>query len=127
MLPLDLGPRPLQQFVGLDAALDQAADGPDVLLLGLADRLVLVGVDQRADALVGEDLGEQALLHGAVDDVDARHAGPRRLDRVLQLGDASPAGCRPRFFLRIVGRLVDRQRPERAAVALAAACGRTGR
>ena len=35
------------------------------LRLRLADGLILVGVDERTDALVGEDLGQQALLpHG---------------------------------------------------------------
>ena len=52
---------PLDQFVVLDALLDEVVDRAHVLLLGRADRLVLVGVDQRADALVGEDLAEQAL------------------------------------------------------------------
>ena len=118
MLPLDVGPRPLQQLVRFDAVLDQVEDRPHVLLLGLADRLVLVGVDQRADALVREDLGEQPLRLVAVDDVDARDAVLRRPDRVLQLGDRSTGRMSARLFLRIVGLLVGCQRPKRAAVEL---------
>jgi hypothetical protein len=63
-------------------------DRPGVLLLRLADRLILVRVDERPDALVREHLAEQPLLGPAVDDVDPRHPALGRPHRVLQLGDA---------------------------------------
>src|SRR5262249_40154108 len=85
--PLDIGPCALEQFVRLDAALDQGEDRPNVFLLRLADRLIFVGVDERTDAFVGEDFGEQAFGHGSVDHVDPRDAGAGRLNRVLQFGD----------------------------------------
>ena len=56
--PLQLGPGPRHELVGLHAGLDQFVNRPDVPLLGRADRLVLVGVDECANPLVGEDLGQ---------------------------------------------------------------------
>src|SRR6185437_15698776 len=64
-------PRPLDEFVRLDALLDEAEDGSHVLLLSRADRLVFVGVNERADPFVGEDLAQEPFLFAAVDDVDA--------------------------------------------------------
>ena len=43
-------------------ALDQLLDAAHVALARAADLPVLVGVDERADALVREDLGQQALV-----------------------------------------------------------------
>ena len=59
---LDGGAGALDQFLGFDGALGEVEDAADVLLHGAADLLVLVGVDQGADAFVGEHLGEQALV-----------------------------------------------------------------
>src|SRR5205823_1511417 len=64
-LPLNVGLAAAQQLIRLDALLDEGMDGADVLALGATDCLVLVGVDQRADALVAEDLREQPLLDTA--------------------------------------------------------------
>ena len=65
----------LDQFLAFDGALGEVEDAADILLERAADLLEFVAVDERADAFVGEDLGEQPLLDGAVDDMDARHAG----------------------------------------------------
>ena len=75
----------LHQLVGLDALLGQQLDGADVLLLRRPDVLVLVRVDQRAQAVVGEHLAQQAFVQRAVDDVHARNAGVARGGRVLRL------------------------------------------
>jgi hypothetical protein len=74
-LLLDRGARAGRELVFLDGALDQLLDRPHVAASRAADLLVVVGVDQRADALVREDLGEQPVVHAAVDHVHARHAG----------------------------------------------------
>ena len=55
------------------------------LFARLADLLVVVAVDERADALVGENLVEQAVEDPAVEDVDARRAGLDGLDGVRGL------------------------------------------
>ncbi len=49
--------------------------------------LVIVRVNQRADAFVGKYLGQQPFIHAAVDDVDARHAGLARGDGMKRLGN----------------------------------------
>ena len=84
---LDHRPGALHQLVGLDGLLGQQLNGPHVLLLGGPDLLVLVRVNQRADAVVGEHLGQQAFVQRAVDDVDARHAGVAGGGGVLRLGE----------------------------------------
>ncbi len=71
----DGGPGALDQFLAFHGAAGQVEDAADVLFQGAADLLELVAVDERADALVGEDFGQQAFRQGAVDDVDARHPG----------------------------------------------------
>ena len=79
----------------LHALLDQVVDRPHVLLLGRADRLVLVGVDQRADALVREHLAEQPFLLAAVDDVDALDAFLAGPHGVASASSPRPATARP--------------------------------
>jgi hypothetical protein len=59
---------------------------PCVLLHRAADLLKLVRVNQRANALVREHLGQQALIHAAVDEMHARHARPARGGGELRLG-----------------------------------------
>src|SRR6185436_11517308 len=49
--------------------------------------LVLVRINQRSEAVVGEHLAQQAFVHGAVDDVDTRNAAGAGSSRVLRLGD----------------------------------------
>ena len=66
--------------------LGQHLDCADVLLLCRPDLFVFVGVNQRADAFVGEHFGEQAFILAAADDVDALHARSARGSRVLRLG-----------------------------------------
>ena len=80
-------PRALDDFLLLDRFLDEIADGLHVLLHGAPDGLVFVGVDHRADAFAGKNLGEQRLVDPAVDDVDAADAVAAGADAVLQLGD----------------------------------------
>ncbi len=79
-------PRALDQFLRFDRFFRQQLNRPHVLFHRAADLLVFVGVNQRADAFVGKHLGEQALVHAAVDDVDARHAGLAGGDGVEGLG-----------------------------------------
>src|SRR5439155_26531290 len=69
-------PAPVIFLLSLHDALPiyEVVQRPQVALDRPADGLVLVGVDQRADALVGEHLREQSFLDAAVDDVDPRHA-----------------------------------------------------
>ncbi len=62
-------------------------DGADVLLHGAADGLVLVGVDHRADALAGEDLGQERLVDPAVDEVGAADAMLAGADAMLEFRD----------------------------------------
>jgi hypothetical protein len=76
------------------ALLDQGVASPRVLLLRPAEGLVLVGVNQRADALVGEDLGQQPLRYAAVDQVKAsmrkRTAlGERSMIEILRISSCS--------------------------------------
>ena len=52
--------------------------------------LVFVGVNQRADALVGKYFGQQALIVAAVDDMHALHARRTRRRRMLGLGEHLP-------------------------------------
>ena len=52
----------------------QHLDRPDIFLLGRADMFVFVGVDQRADALIGKHFGVQTFVVAAVDNVNAQHA-----------------------------------------------------
>ena len=77
-----------------------------VAAAGAADLLVLVGVDEGADAFVGEDLGQQPLVDVAVDDVDARHAGLAGGGRVAGLREL--AGVH-RPLLERVGELGHRE------------------
>ena len=78
----------------------------------LADRLIFVGVNERADALGGRHLGEQACLHTAVDDVDAAAPPPcRRSHRMLQFGQQRQRHVRAMLFQNVV-RLLDRQLPQ---------------
>jgi hypothetical protein len=67
---------------------------------------VLVGVDEGADAFVREHLRQQPLVHLAVDDVDAGHAGLAGGDRVARLGELSR---RHRVLLQRRSQLVDRE------------------
>ena len=71
--------------LGFDGLLGQNLDRANVFFLRGPDLLIFVRVDQRADAVVGKNLREQALVHAAVDDVDARHAGFARGGGVLRL------------------------------------------
>ncbi len=83
---LDHAPAALHEFIGFNGLFGEQLDRAHVLFLGGADLLVFVGVNERADAVVGKNLGEQAFVHLAVDDVDARHAGFAGGGGVLRLG-----------------------------------------
>ena len=85
-LALDFSPRPRQQLIVFDPGLDQAVDLAYVFFLSPADGLVFVGVHKCTDALVGKNLGQQAFLDPAVDNVHAGHAASSRPHRLLQLG-----------------------------------------
>ena len=71
---LDRAAGALHELVGFGPLLGQQLDRAHVLLLGRADLLVLVRVNQRAEALVRKHFGEQPLVQRAVDDVNALHA-----------------------------------------------------
>ena len=86
-LAINLRAGAAQQLIVFYSGLNQGMDRPRILLLSAADRLVFVGMDQRADPFVGEDLGQQAFLDAAVNDVHARHTVVRGTHRVLQLRD----------------------------------------
>src|ERR1039458_9105940 len=64
----------LDQLLAFHGALGEVEDAAAILLERAANLLEFVAVDERADAFVGEDLGEQPFLNGAIDDVNARHA-----------------------------------------------------
>src|ERR1017187_8714362 len=49
----------LDQLLAFDGALGEVEDAADILLERAANLLEFVAVDERADAFVGEDLGEQ--------------------------------------------------------------------
>ena len=72
-------------------------------------------MDQRADALVGEDLGEQPLLDPAVDDVDARHAARAPARTACSSFDTASAGSSARCFLRIASASSTRQLAQQLA------------
>ncbi len=58
----DHRPRALYQFIRFDRGLGQRLNRADVFLLCGPDLLILVRVNQRADAVVGENLGQQTLV-----------------------------------------------------------------
>ena len=76
----------VEQLLALHGGAGEVVDKADVALGGLADLLVIVAVDERADALVGKNFVEQAVEDAAVDDVDARGAVLDGLDGVLGFG-----------------------------------------
>src|ERR1017187_5468172 len=67
----------LDQFLAFDGALGEVDNAADILFECAANLLEFVAVHQGADTFVGEDLREQPFLDGAVDDMDAGHAGRR--------------------------------------------------
>jgi hypothetical protein len=85
-LLLDDGAGAFDEFVGFDALSGEHLDGAHVLFLGRADLLIFVGVDERADAFVGKDFGQQAFIHLAVDDVNALDARETGGGGVLRFG-----------------------------------------
>ena len=81
---------------------------PYVPLVSLANGLVLVGVNQRADAFVAENLREKTLLDPAINDVDARDTSAGSSDTVLQLRQQRRRQFAALTFEDLLG-LVDRQ------------------
>src|SRR5438105_3495187 len=71
---LDFAQGAPHQFVAFHRRLDQGINSTTILLARPADRLVFVGMNQCADAFIGEYLREKALLEASADDVYARHA-----------------------------------------------------
>ena len=62
---------------------------PDVALSGLSDLLIVVAVNEGANAFIGEDLVEEAIENPAVKNVNTRRSG---LDRLHGVGRLAP-GC----------------------------------
>ena len=69
---LDLLTRAGDEGVGLRAMLGEVVEGLGILLLGLADTVVVVGMHHRTEADLVEDFGEQAAEDASVKDVRAR-------------------------------------------------------
>ncbi len=65
----------VKQFLALHGVAREVVEEAHVALGGLADLLVVVRVDERADAFAGEYLVDKAVEGASVHDVDARHAG----------------------------------------------------
>ena len=84
-LALDGRPGAGEQLVALHRGLDELLDAPHVAPSGAADLPVLVRVDQGADALVREDLGQQPLVDASVDHVHPGHPELAGGHRVLGL------------------------------------------
>ena len=78
---------PLDQLLAFHRALGEVEDAAHILLEGAANLLEFIAVDERANAFVREDLGEQPFLDGAVDDMDPRHASLARGSGVNGLGE----------------------------------------
>ena len=72
---LQAGAAAVHQLASLDTLAREHLDGVQVLLLRGPNLLVLVGVDQRADPVVREHLGQQPVVLTAVDDVDPLDSG----------------------------------------------------
>lgn len=85
-LPFDFGAGAFDEFRAVDGFAGEQEELADVLFEGAADLFVFVGVDEGADAFVGEDLGEQGFVLTAVDEVDAGDAGAAGLGGELGLG-----------------------------------------
>ena len=105
----------LHELPALHSLAGQRQMACDVLLLRRPYLLILVGVNQRADALVGKHLGQQPLVLPAVDDVDARDAGPASRRGMLGLGQLSGAKS-SRFFCISALQLVDAHLAEQLAL-----------
>jgi len=69
---------PIAHRLGMGKLRGELEDLADVLLQCAANLLVFVGVNKRADAFVGENLGEQTFVNPAVDNVDALDASLAR-------------------------------------------------
>src|SRR6185437_12358994 len=67
---LDARARTLDEFLRLHGLLGQHLNRANILLFGRTNLLVFVGVDERADAFVGKNLGEQTFIDASVDDVN---------------------------------------------------------
>lgn len=85
-LPFDFGACAFDEFGAVDGFAGEQEQLADVLFEGAADLFVFVGVDEGADAFVGEHLGEEGFVLAAVDEVDAGDAGAAGLGGELGLG-----------------------------------------
>jgi hypothetical protein len=85
-LPLDFGAGAFDDFGAVDGFAGEDQQLADVFFEGAADLLVFVGIDEGADAFVGEHLGEQGFVLATIDDVDAGYAGATGLGGVLGFG-----------------------------------------
>ncbi len=94
----EAGAGAFDQLIHLDAFLRQDLDRAYVLFLRRANLLILVGVDERADAFVGKNFREQAFVHAPVDDVDALHAGAAGNRGVLGFGNRLNGKFIPAFL-----------------------------
>lgn len=86
-LTFDFGAGTFDQFGVIDGFAGEEEQLADVFFEGASDLFVFVGVDEGADAFVGEDLGEQGFVLTAVDDVDAVDAGAAGLGGELGFGE----------------------------------------
>src|SRR5260370_33726605 len=73
-LALDIRPAAGEKLIAVHPGLDERENGAGIFFVSAADSLILVGMDQGADSLVGKDLRQQPLLYPPVNNVHPRHA-----------------------------------------------------
>lgn len=86
-LAFDFGAGAFDDLGAVDGFAGEEEELADVFFEGAPDLFVFVGVDEGADALVGEDFGEQGFILASVDDVDPGDSGAAGLGGVLGLGE----------------------------------------
>ncbi len=95
----------------------------DILFEDAADLLVLIRVNHRAESLVAENLGEQRLVHAAVEQVHSANAFLARLGGALEFRNEAGWQVGPLFAHDVLGlgdgklvRQFDRERRRRREV-----------
>ena len=109
----NLGARAADEFLVLHGLPDERDHRADILFEDAPDLLILVRVNHGPDALVAEDLAEQALVHAAVQQVCAGNALTAGLGPVLELREKSGREVGLAFFdeiFRLGNRKLARQR-----------------
>ena len=92
---LNVGTGAFEELVAGDGRFDQSHDVTDIAPSGGTDGFVFIGVDEGADAFVGENFGEDSFVYFAADYVNAR-------DAVLT-GAVGVDGLREHFGAEFIG------------------------